>query len=47
MLKILVLKFKIFYVLKRRLDCFNSQVNNLDDMEREILYRHKLIFWKH
>ena len=33
------------YVLKLYFDCFNSQVNNLDDMEREeLLHRHKTIF---
>ena len=34
---------------KTHLDCFNSQVNNLDDMEREQLFfysGHKVIFWK-
>ena len=30
-------KFKVLYVLKTHLDRFNSQVNNLDDMEREQL----------
>ena len=47
MLKNYILKFKVLYVLKTLLDCFNSEVNNLDDMEREqLFYRHKAIFWK-
>ena len=27
--------FLMFYVLKTDFDCFNSQVNNLEDMEGE------------
>ena len=35
------------YVLKTHFDCLNSQVNNLDDMEREqLVYRYKAIFWE-
>ena len=46
---------KIFYVKKFSFknsksytysDCFNNQVNNLDDMEREQrFYKHKTIFF--
>ena len=46
MLKNLIFKFKFLYVLKTHFYCFNSQVNNLDDMEREqLFYKHKAIFW--
>ena len=39
MLKNLLLKLKVcLYVLKTYFDWFNSQVNNLDDMEREQLF---------
>ena len=39
-------KFKVLYVLKTNFDCFNSQVNKLDDMEREQLFgRQKAILW--
>ena len=41
------LQYKILYVLKTHFDCFNSQVNNLDDMEREqLFYGHKEYFGK-
>ena len=40
-------KFKVLYVLKTHFDWFNSHVNNLEDMARELLfYRHEAIFWK-
>ena len=35
MLKIIFLfKLNVLYVIKTHFDCFNSQVNNLDSMER-------------
>ena len=41
MLKNPFFKFKVIYVLKTHFDCFNSQANNLGDMEREqLFYRH-------
>ena len=49
LLFMLTLKKILFflYVLKTHLDCFNSQVNNLDDMEREpLFYRHKAIYYR-
>ena len=32
--KLFFFKFKVLYVLKTRFNYFNSQVNSLDDMER-------------
>ena len=47
MLKNPFFKFKVLHVLKTHFDCFNSQINNLNDMERQqIFYRRKGIFWK-
>ena len=38
---------KVFYVFKTHFDCFNSQVFNLDNMERgQIFFIQKAIFWK-
>ena len=31
-------KFKILYVLKIYFNCFNNQINNLDNMEGEKLF---------
>ena len=42
----LLLKFNVLYILKTHFDCFNSQVNNLDDMNRKIFFIDKAIFWK-
>ena len=46
MLKILLFfQYKALYVFKTHFNCFNSQVNNLDDTERELFYGHKAIFF--
>ena len=34
----LLLKFNVLYIRKTHFDCFNSQVNNLDDMNRKIFF---------
>ena len=36
--KYFFLNFKVLYVLKTHFEYFNSQVNNLDDMEREQIF---------
>ena len=38
MLRYAFFKFDVLYVLKTHCDCFNSQVNNFDSMEREPLF---------